>query len=197
LVEIAASRNEFFRNVSVVALIYAVVGFSPSFILRPLFQPVVHGPSPPWYYYVHGGLMLAWLVLLVVQTSLVSAQRTDLHGRTGVYGVVLSIAVLISMLVVTLELPHQYRVDPVRQLRTPFQSVVQVVWLNLAGIPLFATFTFVVIVPALLIVHDLHTLRRLHPATIWGVGCILLLGSMLPVAIAGLRAGRALVAALQ
>ena len=69
----------------------ALVGFGPSYFRRPVFRPtttltpLMHG---------HGLLFGAWALLLVVQTTLVAARRTDLHRRLGVAGVVLALLML-------------------------------------------------------------------------------------------------------
>jgi len=64
-----------------------VLGFSRSFILRPLF-PNAHGAPEP-YFYAHGFLFLGWLALLATQAGLVSAGNLRLHRRLGVAGVVM------------------------------------------------------------------------------------------------------------
>jgi hypothetical protein len=70
-----------------------LVGFARSFFLRPLFP---EWPSPPeTIFYVHGTVFTAWFVLLVVQTSLVAAGRTDLHRKLGVFGVGLAAAMVV------------------------------------------------------------------------------------------------------
>jgi hypothetical protein len=73
---------------SVLMLCIVVAGFAQTLFARPLFDV----PAIPWYLYVHGLLMTAWYTLLVVQTSLVAARRTDLHRRLGVAGAVLAVA---------------------------------------------------------------------------------------------------------
>jgi hypothetical protein len=45
-------------------------------------------------FHIHGLVFTSWVVLFVVQTSLVSARRTDLHRRLGVLGGVLALLML-------------------------------------------------------------------------------------------------------
>jgi len=82
------------------ALLLAVlIGFSPKFFLRPLFDvPDV----PAVDVYVHGAIMTGWFVLFFVQTSLVLAGRTPLHRRIGVFGAFLGVAVFVSAIVVNI-----------------------------------------------------------------------------------------------
>ena len=42
-------------------------------------------PLPPLLH-VHGAVFSAWIVLLIVQVSLVAADRVDLHRRLGLMG---------------------------------------------------------------------------------------------------------------
>lgn len=92
-----ASRSRwFFPGFSGVVLAFVLVGFAPSFYLRPLFttRPL------PVYLYVHGVVLTAWFVLVFVQTCLVAAHRTDLHRRLGIAGVFdAGLVVLLSVFV--------------------------------------------------------------------------------------------------
>ena len=60
-------------------------GFSPTYFLKqdgtPPLSVLLH---------FHGAIFSSWIVLLIVQTSLIAARRTDLHRRLGVAGGVLA-----------------------------------------------------------------------------------------------------------
>ena len=86
-------------------LLLVLTGFSRTLFLRPLFQV----PALPWYDYLHGSLMTLWFVLLVVQTSLVAARRTDLHRRLGIFGAALAAAMVTVGLTVILRFPAHFR----------------------------------------------------------------------------------------
>jgi hypothetical protein len=75
---------------AVAFLLTAVVGFGPTYFFKP-----VH-PSPPLspLLHMHGMVFTAWLVLLIVQSGLVRADRTDLHMRLGMFGAVLAALVV-------------------------------------------------------------------------------------------------------
>ncbi len=83
---------------SVAILSIVLVGFAPTFYLRPLLVE----PPIPFYVYVHGALLTAWFVLLLTQTSLIRVGRVENHRRLGVVGGVIGISVLIASLIVTL-----------------------------------------------------------------------------------------------
>jgi len=67
-------------------LLTAVVGFGPTYF----FKPVHPSPPLPLLLHVHGLVFTAWLVLLIVQSGLVRADRVDVHKRLGIFGAVLA-----------------------------------------------------------------------------------------------------------
>ncbi len=67
-----------------------VIGFAPSYYLRSYY-----GTKPlSLLLHVHGLVFSSWILLYVVQTTLVAARRTDIHRRLGVAGAVLSALVI-------------------------------------------------------------------------------------------------------
>ena len=69
------------------------IGFAPTYYLsglnpaaRPLI-PIVH---------LHGALCTGWVLLLVLQTSLIGMRRPDLHRSFGIAGVAIAFAILVS-----------------------------------------------------------------------------------------------------
>jgi len=82
-----ARQGRFFHTGMAVAfLLTAVVGFGPTYFFKP-----VH-PSQPLspLLHVHGLVFTAWLILLIVQSGLVRAERIDLHKRLGMFGAALA-----------------------------------------------------------------------------------------------------------
>jgi uncharacterized membrane protein YozB (DUF420 family) len=82
--------HQFFTSMALLALLTAFVGFSRTYYLAPLFDArplrgLVH---------LHGLVMTSWLVLFLVQVSLISTRRVVVHRRLGIAGVML-IAVLL------------------------------------------------------------------------------------------------------
>jgi hypothetical protein len=80
----------FFPSVSAALLSALLVGFTPTFFLRSLFDV----PPIPAYLYVHGVVLTTWFVLVFAQTCLVAAHRTDLHRRLGVAAAVVAVLVV-------------------------------------------------------------------------------------------------------
>lgn len=89
----ASSERRFFTGMALAILATVIVGFSRSFFLRPLFPD---WPSPSeTIFYVHGAVFTAWIVLLVVQVTLVAGGRTELHRKIGPFGAVLAVAMVV------------------------------------------------------------------------------------------------------
>jgi hypothetical protein len=81
---------------SVVLLLIVLTGFSRTLYLRSFFDV----PRISVRAYGHGIILTAWFVWFVVQTSLVSAGRPDLHRSLGIIGASLAAAVIITSLAV-------------------------------------------------------------------------------------------------
>jgi FtsH-binding integral membrane protein len=74
------------------------VGFAHTYYLAGLF----HAPLPSRIIHVHGALFSCWILLLVTQTSLVSAGRVDIHRRLGIAGFLLAcLMVVVGVLAAT------------------------------------------------------------------------------------------------
>jgi hypothetical protein len=83
---------------AVALLLTAVAGFGPTYFFKP-----VH-PSPPLspLLHVHGMVFTAWLLLLIVQSGFIRAERVDLHKRLGMFGVGLAVLVVFLGLAVAI-----------------------------------------------------------------------------------------------
>ena len=95
----AARRSPFFQFMAILLLITVAMGFARTLFLRTWY-PV---PLLPAYIIVHGLVMVSWYLLLVIQTSLIAAHRTDLHRRLGVLGAVLAAFMVAADLNVVLQ----------------------------------------------------------------------------------------------
>jgi hypothetical protein len=128
------SERRFFTGIAVATLLTVLIGFSRSFFLRPLFP---NWPSPSeGIFYVHGAAFAAWIVLLVVQTSLVAGGRTSLHRTIGPLGAVLAATMVVLGTVAALT---------AAQRATGFVGIplppLQFLAVPLFDMALFATFT--------------------------------------------------------
>ena len=84
----ALGERRFFTGMAFALLTTVFVGFARSFFLRPLF-PEWHSPAEN-IFYLHGALFTAWIVLFVLQASLVAGGRTDLHQKIGLLSAILA-----------------------------------------------------------------------------------------------------------
>ena len=81
----------FFLAMAVLILGTVLLGFAKTYFLAGMFR----APLPSWVIHVHGAAFTAWILFLVLQTSLVSAGRLDVHRRLGMAGFGLACAMVI------------------------------------------------------------------------------------------------------
>jgi hypothetical protein len=72
-------------------LVTVFVGFAPAYY----FSGVFHAPLPSLIVRLHGSAFSSWILLLVSQTSLVSAGRVNIHRRLGNAGFLLACLMLV------------------------------------------------------------------------------------------------------
>ena len=120
----------FFSAMAVAMAALVFVGFARSFFLRIWFPEAETYAAPETIFYVHGALFAAWMVLLIVQTSLVRIGRVDLHRKLGTLGATLvPVMVLIGITgaLVAARRPDGFvgvPVPPLQFLAIPFFSVI-------------------------------------------------------------------------
>lgn len=123
----ARTEDAFFSGMALLILGCVLLGFGRSYY----FAGVFHAPLPNPLVHVHAAVFSAWILLLIVQTSLVSTGRVDLHRRLGIFGAALAGAmVVLAVLVATDSLargfkPPGSRLDPKSFYSIPiFQTAV-------------------------------------------------------------------------
>jgi len=67
------------------------LGFAHTYYLAGVF----HAPLPSLIIHVHGAVFSSWILLLIAQTTLVSAGRTDIHRKLGIAGFCLACLMVI------------------------------------------------------------------------------------------------------
>ena len=199
----------FFSGMALLMLVTVFVGFAPSYYLAGVFRAAL----PSSIIHVHGALFSSWILLLVTQTSLVSAGRVDLHRRLGIAGFILACAmVVVGVLVATDGLVRQAgppgrdvkffyiiplsdmlifatliffafraRSNPSAHKRLILVATVALMTAALARWPIglihrkapaaaLASCIFLV----MLIAYDLWSTRKIHRATVWASGFLVL-----------------------
>src|SRR5882762_10818978 len=88
----------FFSGMALLLLVTVFVGFAATYYLAGVF----HAPLPSLIIHLHGAVFSCWVLLLLTQTSLVSAGRVDIHRRLGIAGFVLAcLMVVVGVLAAT------------------------------------------------------------------------------------------------
>ena len=89
----ASRRYEhlFFSGMALVILAVVFRGFARTYFLAGVFR----APLPNLLIQIHGAAFTCWILLLVTQTSLVTAGRVDIHRRLGIAGFLLACAMVV------------------------------------------------------------------------------------------------------
>lgn len=88
----------FYGGMGLLLAAIAVAGFAPTFYLRSWFgaPPTVGGATELTpLAQLHGAVFTAWMVLFIVQTSLIAARHVKVHRRLGIAGAVLAAMMLV------------------------------------------------------------------------------------------------------
>jgi hypothetical protein len=88
------AEHSFFGGMAMIILITVFIGFAPTFYLTKWMAP----PHPMLpltpLVILHGSAFTGWILLLVLQSALVTGGRTDLHRRLGIFGACLAAAMV-------------------------------------------------------------------------------------------------------
>jgi hypothetical protein len=101
-VPVAGRSSRFYVLMAVVAAIIVFVGFSRTFYLNSLFAK----RDLPALYILHGIIFSSWILLFIVQSWLVSADRTDIHRRLGLVGALLAAAMIVIGMAIAIRAAH-------------------------------------------------------------------------------------------
>jgi hypothetical protein len=99
LVQSRSRDHRFFTAMAAALALAVFIGFAPTYYLRGAFG----GRALSNLVHLHGALATSWMLLFLVQTSLVSVRRTDLHRRLGVAGGVLAVLLVLVGYVTAIE----------------------------------------------------------------------------------------------
>lgn len=88
------AEHRFYTAMAVAILATVLVGFARTFFLARWFPEVKSLAAPEPFFYLHGAIFTAWMLLLLVQPLLVANRRTDLHRKLGWAGAALAAAMV-------------------------------------------------------------------------------------------------------
>jgi hypothetical protein len=142
-------RGSFYVGSAAVLLLIVIVGFAPTFYLRPVFGGPEFswrggGPDLSWRILVHGLILTSWFLAFALQAALVAARRTTLHRALGWAGAAIGLAAIISGGLAT-----PYRMAEIAAQGRPLwpnRTTSILVWSNTASIVAFAVLLVAAIV---------------------------------------------------
>lgn len=97
LISPAARDRKFYTGIAIVMLFTALIGFSRTYFLGLIsgHATTVTGRVPSLTVHLHALLFTSWLVLFIVQTSLIATHRVKVHRKLGYFGVALGAAMIV------------------------------------------------------------------------------------------------------
>ena len=127
-----ASERKFYSRMALLLVAVVFIGFAPSFYLKGIVPPYPRpNPTLPPSVLLHGTVFTLWMALLVTQTQLVSARRTETHMKLGKLAMLLAIALIPVMYVTAVW-------AVARHSHPPFTDDLNWTAIPLAVIPAFA-----------------------------------------------------------
>ena len=93
----AARDRKFYTGMAIAMLFTALIGFSRTYFLGLIsgHATTITGRVPNATVHLHALLFTSWLVLFIVQTSLVATHRVKVHRKLGYFGVALGAAMIV------------------------------------------------------------------------------------------------------
>lgn len=86
------SPHRFFVAMAAVMLVVNLIGFAPSYFLKPFFDT----RELPLRTHLHGAIFTSWFVLFAVQAVLVRRRSIRFHQRLGWLGALIAILMVVS-----------------------------------------------------------------------------------------------------
>jgi len=90
IVEKKHAGHVFFRIMGIASLFVIIAGFARTYYLKAWTGAAAVGPLV----HIHAVLFTTWILLFLVQTTLVANNRTDLHRKLGILGALLATAMI-------------------------------------------------------------------------------------------------------
>ncbi len=88
--------RQFFMTMVILLTAVVAIGFAPTYYLAGGFRAPLPGPIV----HIHGAVFTSWMLLLLVQTGLVSAKKVQWHRKLGVAGFILA-CLMVVMAILT------------------------------------------------------------------------------------------------
>ncbi|MEO5894465.1 MAG: hypothetical protein ABIS06_02060 [Vicinamibacterales bacterium] len=121
----------FYSSIGIVMAMIVVIGFSPTYYLRGYFgaPPTLSGTKALTpLMHVHATLFTSWVLLFILQTTLIATRRVAVHRTLGVAGVALAACMVVVGLVTAVEAAGRGAappgIDPLAFMVVPFFDVL-------------------------------------------------------------------------
>ena len=89
-------ERNFFTFMAIALAIAIFVGFSRTFFLAPLFPEAEAFRPPEPFFYFHGVVFTAWMLVFVAQAWLIRSRMISVHRKLGFAGAALAVAVVVT-----------------------------------------------------------------------------------------------------
>lgn len=119
-----SSERVFFAGMVILLCVVVIIGFTPTYFGAGMFM----APLPSPVLQVHGAVFTLWMLLLLVQTALVSARRVNWHRSLGTVAFCLPPIMIVLGLIAALNALHRGvrigTLDPAVSLGIPLFDIV-------------------------------------------------------------------------
>jgi len=103
MVKNRAKRLSFFFVIAIVGVLAVIIGFARTFFI-PLSTGTFVAPTS---IHIHGSFAFAWILLYLVQTSLIHHRKYRIHQLLGILGLFIAAGLTITMVPVGLYVVHR------------------------------------------------------------------------------------------
>jgi hypothetical protein len=100
--------RQFFFAITLLLMAVVVIGFAPTYYFAGVFR----APLPSPMVHVHGAVFSSWMLLLLVQTGLISAKRVAWHRNLGVAGFLLACVMVVVATLTAADLAFRLKAVP-------------------------------------------------------------------------------------
>ena len=100
--------RQFFFAITLLLVVVVAIGFGPTYYLAGVFR----APLPSRIVHIHGAVFSTWMILLVVQTGLISTGRVEWHRKLGVAGFVLACGMVLTVLLTAADFAMRAKAKP-------------------------------------------------------------------------------------
>lgn len=126
-----AAAEYFYPATACLLLVITIYGFKNFFFHGKAFHGGPLNPAIKTLLIVHGIAMLAWILLFIIQPTLIAMRKHKLHRKLGTFGAILALALTVMGIFVAIHANQQmppdmllYGLTPTQFFYIPFTSIV-------------------------------------------------------------------------